>query len=55
MEKEAKKFGYEPRELLRDNWLNTVCLRFNINNSDDLLAAIGYGGITLSSVIAKLI
>ena len=55
LEKEAKKFGYEPRELLRDSWLNTVCLRFNINNSDDLLAAIGYGGITLSSVIAKLI
>ena len=55
LEKEAKKFSYEPKDLLRDNWLKTVCLRFNINNDEDLLAAIGYGGVAVSSVIAKLI
>ncbi len=55
LEKEGKKLGYDPKDLLRDEWLNEVCLRFNINNSEDLLAAIGYGGVTVSGVIAKLI
>ncbi|MCR5176125.1 MAG: DUF5913 domain-containing protein, partial [Anaerovibrio sp.] len=55
LEKEAKKLGYEPKNILREEWLNIVCLRFNINSSEDLLAAIGYGGVTVSGVIAKLI
>ena len=32
LEKEAKRLGYEPKDLLRDEWLNSVCLRFNIIN-----------------------
>lgn len=55
LEKEAKRLGYEPHDLLRDEWLNSVCLRFNINSDEDMLAAIGYGGVTVSGVIAKLI
>lgn len=55
LEKEAKRLGYEPKALLRDEWLNSVCLRFNINSDEDLLAAIGYGGVTVNGVIAKLI
>ena len=55
LEKEAKRLGYEPKDLLRDEWLNSVCLRFNINNDADMLAAIGYGGIAINGVIAKLI
>ncbi|MBQ1940579.1 MAG: bifunctional (p)ppGpp synthetase/guanosine-3',5'-bis(diphosphate) 3'-pyrophosphohydrolase, partial [Selenomonadaceae bacterium] len=55
LEKEAKRLGYEPKDLLRDEWLNSVCLRFNINSDEDLLAAIGYGGVTVNGVIAKLI
>ena len=55
LEKEAKRLGYEPKDLLRDEWLNSVCLRFNITSDEDLLAAIGYGGVTVNGVIAKLI
>lgn len=55
LEKEAKRLGYEPKDLLRDEWLNSVCLRFNINNDEDMLAAIGYGGIAVNGVMAKLI
>ena len=55
LEKEAKRLGYEPKDLLRDEWLNSVCLRFNINNDADMLAAIGYGGIAVNGVMAKLI
>ena len=55
LEKEAKRLGYAPKDLLRDEWLNSVCLRFNINNDADMLAAIGYGGIAINGVMAKLI
>ncbi|MDY4883940.1 MAG: bifunctional (p)ppGpp synthetase/guanosine-3',5'-bis(diphosphate) 3'-pyrophosphohydrolase, partial [Anaerovibrio sp.] len=55
LEKEAKRLGYEPKDLLRDEWLNSVCLRFNINNDEDMLAAVGYGGVAVNGVIAKLI
>lgn len=55
LEKEAKRLGYEPKDLLRDEWLNSVCLRFNINSDEDMLATIGYGGIAVNGVIAKLI
>lgn len=55
LQQEAKKLGYDPKDLLRDEWLNSVCLRFNINNDADLLAAVGYGGIPVTGVIAKLI
>lgn len=55
LEKEAKRLGYEPKDLLRDEWLNSVCLRFNINNDEDMLAAVGYGGVPVNGVIAKLI
>ncbi len=55
LEKEAKRLGYEPKDLLRDEWLNSVCLRFNINSDEDMLAAIGYGGVAVNGVIAKLI
>ena len=52
---EAKKLGYDPKELIRDEWLNSVCLRFNLHSDEDLLASIGYGGVTVHGVIAKLI
>ena len=52
---EAKKLGYDPKELIRDEWLNSVCLRFNLQSDEDLLASIGYGGVTVHGVIAKLI
>ena len=52
---EAKKLGYDPKELIRDEWLNSICLRFNLQSDEDLLASIGYGGVTVHGVIAKLI
>lgn len=55
LQQEAKKLGYDPKDLLREEWLNSVCLRFNINNDADLLASIGYGGVAVTGVIAKLI
>lgn len=55
IEKEAKRLGYEPKELLRDGRLGEVAQKFKMANEDDLLAALGYGGITSHGIMSKLI
>lgn len=55
IEKEAKRLGYDPKQLLKDNRLMQVTKKFNISNEDDLLATLGYGGIATSGIIMKLI
>ena len=51
---ELKKLGYAPRDLLKENRLETVAKRINMTE-DDLLAGIGYGGASVHSVITKLV
>lgn len=55
IEKEAKRLGYEPKELLRDGRLGKVARKLKMANEDDLLAALGYGGITSHGIMSKLI
>ena len=55
IEKEAKRLGYEPKELLRDGRLGEVAQKLKMANEDDLLAALGYGGITSHGIMSKLI
>lgn len=55
IEKEAKRLGYEPKELLRDGRLGEVARKLKMANEDDLLAALGYGGITSHGIMSKLI
>ena len=55
IDKEAKRLGYDPKELLKDGRIKIVAQRFNIQNEEDLLAALGYGGLTINGVLTKLI
>lgn len=55
MERESKKLGYDWRELTKGDRLADVGKKFNIQNEDDLMAALGYGGITLNGIMIKLI
>jgi len=55
IEKEAKRLGYEVKDLLKDNRLKTIAQKLNIQNEEDLLAQVGYGGITLNGIMSKLI
>jgi GTP diphosphokinase / guanosine-3',5'-bis(diphosphate) 3'-diphosphatase len=55
IEKEAKRLGYEPKELLKEERLKTIAQKLNIQNEEDLLASLGYGGITFSGILSKLI
>ncbi len=55
IEKELRRLGYQPKELLKDDRLLQVAKKLNILNEADLLAALGYGGIAMPGIITKLI
>ena len=55
MEKEAKHLGYVPKEVLKPKRLELLAKKLNIPQVNDLLASIGYGGITLNGILGKLI
>ena len=56
IETELKKLGYVPKDLLKENRLEKISKKLGSNaTEDDLLAALGYGGTSLNSVIAKLV
>ncbi|HEY8363430.1 MAG TPA: bifunctional (p)ppGpp synthetase/guanosine-3',5'-bis(diphosphate) 3'-pyrophosphohydrolase [Tissierellaceae bacterium] len=54
LEKELKRLGYKPSEILKEDWLKSVAEKFNTSSIDDLYAAIGYGSANLNQVISKL-
>lgn len=55
LEKESKKLGYDWKELSKGDRLIEVAKRLNILSEDDLLAALGFGGVTIHGVMTKLI
>ena len=52
---EAKRLGYAPKELMAGGRLAKVAEKLNVQSEDDLLAALGYGGVSLRGVMTKLI
>ncbi len=55
LEKESKRLGYDAKILIKAERLKAVAARLNLNAEDNLLAAIGYGGVTLHGVMTKLV
>ncbi len=53
-ERDIRRSGFNVHDLAKPQWMNNLVKKFNFNNTDDLFAAIGYGGIMLSQVIPKL-
>lgn len=54
LEKEIKKLGYKPSDILKDEWIKNVSNKLSINSIEDLYASLGYGNITLHQVIVRL-
>ncbi len=52
---EAKHLGYNPKDVVRDERLRMVAAKLNIQNEEDLLASLGYGGIAMPGILTKLI
>ncbi len=55
LERESKRLGYDPKVLLKTDRLREVANRMNIAADDNLVAAVGYGGVTIHGVMTKLI
>lgn len=54
IEKEIKRTRIPASELLRNEWLEPICRKYNFATNDDLYASIGYGGLSAQKVILKL-
>ncbi|KPU44985.1 GTP pyrophosphokinase [Oxobacter pfennigii] len=54
LEKEIKRQGYNYSDLAKQEWMEIVLKRFNVQQVDDLFSAIGYGGISPNQVITRL-
>ncbi len=55
LEKETKHLGYAPKELLKPKRLELLAHQLNIPHVNDLLAFVGYGAMTVKSILTKLI
>ncbi len=55
LENEAKHLGYEYKDLIKNERLESVAKKLNIQSLDDMFAAIGYGGISVNGIMTKLI
>lgn len=54
LEKEIKRNGFQPKELLKEDWVGPIIDKLGMNTIEDLYAAIGYGGIMLGQIVPKL-
>lgn len=52
---EAARQGYNWKELIGKGRLDQVARSFNAGTADDLLASVGYGGVSVKAVLLKLI
>lgn len=55
LEKEAKRAGYDFHELTRPEWLKPIFKKFTLASIDDMYATVGYGGVTPSQILQRLI
>lgn len=54
LELECRHRGYNPRDLLVQDWMQSISKRYALVDVDDVYAAIGYGELTSGQVVQKL-
>jgi len=54
IERELKRLGLEPSEWMQDGKLQPVATKFAFNDIEDMLSAVGFGGITAAQVVTRL-
>ena len=55
IEREVKKIGIKYSELVRPEWLQLAVDRYKFQAIDDLYASIGFGGISVNKLMARLL
>ncbi|WP_054949070.1 RelA/SpoT family protein [Numidum massiliense] len=54
LEREIKKYGFDVDNVLTEDAVAEVIAKFNFQGEEDMLAAIGYGGITAAQIANRL-
>lgn len=54
IERELKRLGLEPHLWMTDDKLQEVATKFTFNDVEDMMAAIGFSGITAAQIVTKL-
>lgn len=54
IERELKRAGIDPSGWMTDDKLMEACKKFAFNDIDDMLSAVGFGGITAAQICTKL-
>ncbi|MBB6677656.1 RelA/SpoT family protein [Cohnella lubricantis] len=54
LERELRRIGLEPSEWMTDDKLIEVARKFTFNDSEDMMSAIGFGGITAAQICTRL-
>ncbi|WP_042164670.1 RelA/SpoT family protein [Paenibacillus gorillae] len=54
LERELKRLGLEPHVWLADDKLQEAASKFAFNDIEDMMSAIGFGGITAAQICTKL-
>jgi guanosine-3',5'-bis(diphosphate) 3'-pyrophosphohydrolase len=54
LERDIKRLGFDVQVVLTDENLMETAKKFNFNDIEDMLSAIGFGGITAAQVVTRL-
>lgn len=55
LDQEIKKRNFKPKELTNEKWLLELVDRFNAKDLEDLFASIGYGSLSTSQIVSRLV
>jgi GTP pyrophosphokinase len=54
IERELKRLGYEPSVFMTEDKMQEAAGKFNFHDIEDMLSAVGFGGITSAQICTKL-
>jgi GTP diphosphokinase / guanosine-3',5'-bis(diphosphate) 3'-diphosphatase len=54
IEREIRRIGFEPSQVMADDKMLEVAGKFNFHDIDDMLSAVGFGGITAAQICTRL-
>ncbi len=55
LDKEIRKLGIKPQDIMRQEWLDLVIERYHFQTLDDMYAGIGFGSISVNKICARLL
>ncbi|SHM52691.1 GTP pyrophosphokinase [Caldanaerovirga acetigignens] len=55
LEKEAKRQGYDIYQLINQDFMDNLLKKLSFQNVDDLFASVGYGGISATQAVQRII